>query len=113
MAHTVSTTLLPDLPRLTPDSAVALCTDALELQVGTSRGVVRIGQAGVLTNEALASLRLDPIRFSAILLRLDLDRVLMLRKGIDDVELLRSEDPLVKSQLLELGRFRNICEMSA
>jgi phenylalanyl-tRNA synthetase alpha chain len=110
MAHTVVTNLLPDLRSFPRECVRALRADAVEIRAGMAGDVTGIGDAGVVDRAALASFGLDPGRCSAILLRLDLDRVLMLRKGIDDVRLLRSEDPLVKGQLLELGRFRKIDE---
>jgi phenylalanyl-tRNA synthetase alpha chain len=39
---------------------------------------------------------------------LGLDRVLMLRKGIDDVRLLRARDPRVTVQMQDLSPFRAI-----
>jgi len=39
---------------------------------------------------------------------LGLDRLLMLRKGIDDIRLLRSEDPRVAGQLRDLAPYRPV-----
>jgi len=40
-----------------------------------------------------------------------LDRVLMLRKGIDDIRLLRSADERVTSQMLDLSPYRPVSSM--
>ena len=42
-----------------------------------------------------------------------LDRVLMLRKGIDDIRLLRSPDPRIASQMLHLGPYRPVSSQPA
>jgi phenylalanyl-tRNA synthetase alpha chain len=42
---------------------------------------------------------------------LGLDRILMLRKGIDDIRLLRSTDPRVASQMLDLDPYRAVSTM--
>ena len=44
---------------------------------------------------------------------LGLDRLLMLRKGLPDIRLLRSDDPRVKSQLLDLERYRPVSTQPA
>jgi phenylalanyl-tRNA synthetase alpha chain len=42
-----------------------------------------------------------------------LDRVLMLRKGIDDIRILRSEDPRITTQLLDLEPYRPVSSQPA
>jgi phenylalanyl-tRNA synthetase alpha chain len=42
---------------------------------------------------------------------LGLDRLLMLRKGVDDIRLLRSEDPRVGSQMRDLEPYRPVSSM--
>jgi phenylalanyl-tRNA synthetase alpha chain len=42
---------------------------------------------------------------------LGLDRALMLRKGIDDIRLLRATDPRIASQMLDLSPYREVSTM--
>jgi phenylalanyl-tRNA synthetase alpha chain len=42
-----------------------------------------------------------------------LDRIFMLRKGIDDIRLLRSSDPRVSSQMLDLSPYRAVSAQPA
>jgi phenylalanyl-tRNA synthetase alpha chain len=44
---------------------------------------------------------------------LGLDRLLMLRKGIDDIRLLRAEDPRIAEQMLDLAPYRPVSMMPA
>jgi phenylalanyl-tRNA synthetase alpha chain len=50
---------------------------------------------------------------SGLALGLGLDRLLMLAKGIPDVRLLRSGDPRVAGQMLDLARYRPVSAMPA
>jgi phenylalanyl-tRNA synthetase alpha chain len=44
---------------------------------------------------------------------LGLDRILMLRKGIDDIRVLRAADPRVTAQLSDLGPYRRVSRQPA
>jgi phenylalanyl-tRNA synthetase alpha chain len=59
----------------------------------------------------LAGVGLDPARWSGLALGIGLDRALMLRKGIGDIRLLRSDDPRVAAQMLTLDRYREVSSM--
>jgi chorismate mutase len=63
-----------------------------------------IGRGGVVPLALLADLGL-PEDASALALSLDLDRLVMLAKGVDDAALLRSEDPRVAAQMLDLSPY--------
>jgi phenylalanyl-tRNA synthetase alpha chain len=41
------------------------------------------------------------------------DRVLMVRKGIDDIRLLRSTDPRIATQMLDLDPYRPVSSQPA
>jgi chorismate mutase len=63
-----------------------------------------IGRGGVVPPALLADLGL-PADASALALSLELDRLVMIAKGIDDPALLRSEDPRVASQMRDLAPY--------
>jgi phenylalanyl-tRNA synthetase alpha chain len=44
---------------------------------------------------------------------LGLDRLLMLRKGLDDIRLLRAADPRISTQMLDLGPYEPVSRMPA
>ena len=50
-------------------------------------------------------------RWSGLALGMGLDRALMLRKGIDDIRLLRSEDPRIHKQMLDLEPWQPVSVM--
>lgn len=65
---------------------------------------VEVGHGGLAPAALLAGAGLPPDA-SGIALALDLDRLVMLAKGIDDERLLRSHEPRIAAQMLDLGPF--------
>ena len=49
--------------------------------------------------------------WSGLALGIGLDRILMLRKGIPDIRLLRSADPRISSQMLDLSPYRPVSDL--
>jgi phenylalanyl-tRNA synthetase alpha chain len=50
-------------------------------------------------------------QYSGLAMGLGLDRILMLRKGINDIRLLRASDPRISSQMLTLEAYRRVSSM--
>lgn len=99
---------LPALhPYTTAGLQIEVCPDPHE-----SAGWVEVGECG-LAHPALleaAGLRSD---VTGLAMGLGLDRLLMLRKGIDDIRLLRSPDPRIADQMLDLSPYRAVSRMPA
>jgi phenylalanyl-tRNA synthetase alpha chain len=74
---------------------------------GAGDGWVEIGECGLALPALLAESGLPPDA-SGLAMGLGLDRLLMLRKGIDDIRLLRSADPRVAGQLRDLSPYRPV-----
>jgi hypothetical protein len=56
---------------------------------------------------------LPPAEYSDLAMGIGLDRILMLRKGIDDIRALRSTDPRIASQMLDLEPYRPVSSQPA
>jgi phenylalanyl-tRNA synthetase alpha chain len=69
---------------------------------------VEVGECGLAHPEVLARCGLDPALVSGLALGLGLDRLVMIRKGIEDIRLLRSTDPRVVAQMGDLDRYRAV-----
>jgi len=76
----------------------------LQLDVEGGAGPVEIGECGLAHPGVLARAGVDPGAVTGLAMGLGLDRILMLRKGLDDIRLLRS--PQAASQLLDLEPYR-------
>lgn len=69
---------------------------------------VEIGECGIALPALLDECGLDPRRWSGLAMGIGLDRLLMLVKRIPDIRLLRSTDPRVARQLLDLEPWRPV-----
>lgn len=103
---------LPGLPWRTRPATHPYTTGGLEIEAWSGSAWVEIGECGIAAAHVLAGAGL-PAGTSGLALGLGLDRLLMLRKGIDDIRLLRSADPRVAGQLTDLTRYRPVSAQPA
>lgn len=72
---------------------------------------LELAECGLVAAPILRGSGLDPRRWAGLALGMGLDRALMLRKGIGDIRLLRSQSPEVQAQLLDLQPYRPVSVM--
>jgi len=87
--------------------------DGLEVEVEAAGGWVELLECGLAGGHVLSAGGLDPQEWSGLALGLGLDRALMLRKGVDDIRLLRSPDPRVAGQMLTLDPDRKSTRLNS
>ncbi len=83
-------------------------TGGLEIEVAAGEAGgdwVEIGECGMAAPHLLEEAGLDIRETSGLAMGLGLDRLLMLRKGIDDIRLLRAEDSRIARQMLDLAPY--------
>ncbi len=85
----------------------------LEIEVRDGARWVEVGECGLTLPALLAEAGLDARRHAGLAMGLGLDRLLMLAKGIGDIRLLRSEDPRVAAQMLDLAPWRPVSHQPA
>jgi phenylalanyl-tRNA synthetase alpha chain len=68
---------------------------------------VEIGECGLALPSLLAEAGL-PEGSSGLAMGLGLDRLVMIRKGLDDIRLLRATDPRISAQMLDLAPWRPV-----
>ncbi|NJC23412.1 phenylalanyl-tRNA synthetase alpha chain [Arthrobacter pigmenti] len=85
----------------------------MQIDVETPAGWLELAECGLVGARILRGSGLDARRWSGLALGMGLDRALMLRKGIDDIRLLRSPDPRIASQMLDLEPWRPVSLMPA
>jgi phenylalanyl-tRNA synthetase alpha chain len=73
---------------------------------------IEIGECGVAAPEVLRNAGLDET-WTGLAMGPGLDRLLMLRKGIADIRLLRSTDPRVAEQMLDLSPYKPVSALPA
>ena len=80
--------------------------DGLEVHADVGGQLVEILECGLATPRLLDEAGLPSAGHSGLAMGIGLDRMLMLRKGIDDIRALRSEDPRIAAQMLDLKPYR-------
>ncbi len=87
-------------------------TDGLQIDACVGGQWVEIGECGLALPALLGEAGIDHSH-TGLAMGLGLDRLVMLRKGIDDIRLLRSQDPRISRQLLDLSRYRAVSRLPA
>lgn len=108
MVALVGCAALPDHETRTVPSEHPYTTDGLQIDARSGDEWVEIGECGLALPALLEENGLDSGRVSGLAMGLGLDRILLLRKGMDDIRLLRSSDPRVAGQLLDLSAYRPV-----
>lgn len=78
-----------------------------QIEVRLGREWIEIGECGLASARVIDEAGL-PSTVGGLAMGLGLDRLLMLRKGIPDIRLLRSADPRVMAQMLDLAPYRPV-----
>lgn len=99
---------LPGYRYRTVPTAHSYTTGGLQVDVEVDGEWVEIGECGMAAPKVLESSGLEVTRTTGLAMGLGLDRLLMIRKGIEDIRLLRSDDPRIASQMLDLERYRSV-----
>ncbi|MEV6305310.1 hypothetical protein AB0M02_38260 [Actinoplanes sp. NPDC051861] len=87
-------------------------TAGREIEVAADDGTwVEVGECGLAHPGVLAGAGLTDV--SGLAMGLGLDRLLMLRKGVDDIRLLRAGDPRIASQMMDLAPYRPVSAQPA
>jgi phenylalanyl-tRNA synthetase alpha chain len=100
--------VLPGAELRTTPATHPYTRDGLQLDVRAGDRWVEIGECGVALPALLEECGLPPGGHAGLAMGLGLDRILMLRKGIDDIRLLRSTDPRVAAQMRDLAPYRAV-----
>jgi phenylalanyl-tRNA synthetase alpha chain len=104
MIETVAGAMLPGVPLRLDPVAHPYTLDGLEVYGKVQGRWVEILECGRAHPELLAGAGLA----SGLAMGIGLDRMLMLRKGIDDIRALRSSDPRIQAQMFDLQPYREV-----
>lgn len=83
-------------------------TDGVELEVRAGDEWVEVGECGMALPAILDEAGLPSSAWSGLAMGLGMDRLLMLAKGMDDIRVLRSDDPRIAGQMLDLEPYRPV-----
>ncbi len=112
MVATIVDAVLPGRHWQTPPTEHPYTLAGREIHVEAGSGQVEVGECGLAHPEVLTAAGL-PAGSSGLAMGLGLDRLVMLAKDVDDIRLLRSTDPRVATQMLDLAPYRPVSSMPA
>ncbi|MGH7471778.1 MAG: hypothetical protein ACRENP_27830 [Longimicrobiales bacterium] len=110
MVTTVVAALLPGAEHRCNAVAHPYTLDGLEIEVREGSHWVEIGECGLALPAILEEAGLPISKYSGLAMGLGLDRLLMLVKRLDDIRALRSTDPRVAAQMLDLEAYRPVSQ---
>lgn len=108
MIACVVTAALPGRDPITAATTHPYTEHGLEIYVRDGEHRVEVGECGLASPHVLQEAGLDPRVYSGLAMGLGLDRILMMRKGVEDIRLLRSADQRVAAQMLDLERYQPV-----
>jgi phenylalanyl-tRNA synthetase alpha chain len=111
MIAVVGAALLPSTPLRSEAAQHPYTLDGLEVHARVKERWVEILECGLAHPRVLAAAGSNAR--GGLAMGIGLDRALMLRKGIDDIRLLRSQDPRIASQMLDLEAYRPVSSQPA
>jgi phenylalanyl-tRNA synthetase alpha chain len=106
MIERVAAALLPGVPLRLEPASHPYTLDGLEVHGNVQGRWVEILECGRAHPQILAAAGLGEC--SGLAMGIGLDRMLMLRKGIEDIRALRSPDPRIQAQMLDLEPYRPV-----
>ena len=111
MVDDVVTALLPARTWRWTSTSHPYTREGRQVDVVDDDQLVEVAECGLAAPHVLAAAGMEPRDWSGLALGIGLDRILMLRKGIPDIRLLRSGDPRISSQMLDLSRYRPVSDL--
>ncbi len=103
--------VVPGLPSRHEPRVHPYTTGGRQVDVQHDGGWVEVAECGLAHPDVLAGAGLRG--YTGLALGMGLDRLLMLRKQIPDIRLLRSADPRIASQMLDLSLYRPVSSRPA
>jgi phenylalanyl-tRNA synthetase alpha chain len=111
MIERVAGAMLPDVPLRLEPAVHPYTLDGLEVYANVQGRWVEILECGRAHPEVLAAAGVATpggAPPSGLAMGIGLDRMLMLRKGIEDIRALRSSDPRIQAQMVDLQPYRAV-----
>lgn len=108
MVRIIVTHALPGMTWRTEPRIHPYTLNGLQIDVNYNGTWVEIGEGGLAHPDILAENMPQYEGLTGLACGLGLDRILMLRKGIEDIRLLRSHDPRVMVQMNDLAPYKPV-----
>jgi phenylalanyl-tRNA synthetase alpha chain len=113
MIRVVAGAMLPGASLRLDPARHPYTVDGIEVHAEVDGRWVEILECGLAQPRLLDAAGIDTRVYSGLALGVGLDRMLMLRKRIDDIRVLRSTDPRIAAQMLDLAPYRPVSSQPA
>jgi phenylalanyl-tRNA synthetase alpha chain len=113
MVRTVAHAMLPGAQLRLDPASHPYTIDGLEVHARVGPEWIEILECGLAHPRLLDASGLPAATHHGLAMGVGLDRMLMLRKGIDDIRALRSADPRIARQMLDLEPYRPVSAQPA
>jgi phenylalanyl-tRNA synthetase alpha chain len=113
MIELVAAAMLPGTPVRSTPTQHPYTVGGLEVHGCTNGEWVEILECGRAQPRLLEACGLPQAQYDGLAMGVGLDRILMLRKGIADIRALRSTDPRIARQMLDLAPYRPVSAQPA
>lgn len=111
MVGSLVATVLPGADWRTVPAIHPYTLNGLQLDVRMDGEWLELAECGLMAPQLFLDAGLNPGKWSGLALGMGLDRALMLRKGIPDIRLLRSADPRIEQQMVDLAPWKPVSRM--
>jgi phenylalanyl-tRNA synthetase alpha chain len=108
MAQSVVSAMLPGAEMKINETSHPYTREGLEIYARVSGAWIEVLECGLAHPTILENAGLSSLDYSGLAMGIGLDRMVMLRKGIDDIRVLRSIDPRIAKQMLDLKPYRTV-----
>jgi phenylalanyl-tRNA synthetase alpha chain len=110
MIELVAGAMLPAAPLRIDPAEHPYTTGGLEVHARVADDWVEVLECGVAHPAVLERCGVPSATYCGLAMGIGLDRMLMLRKGIDDIRVLRSADERIARQMLDLAPYRSVSD---
>ncbi|MDI2037010.1 hypothetical protein [Paenarthrobacter nitroguajacolicus] len=108
MVSSLVNAVLPDAEWRAVRAVHPYTREGLQVDVRMDDEWLELAECGLMAPQLFLDAGLDPGQWSGLALGMGLDRALMLRKGIPDIRLLRSADPRIRQQMVDLAPWKSV-----
>jgi phenylalanyl-tRNA synthetase alpha chain len=108
MIDIILNSVIPKVEYKLTDAVHPYTTQGVQIDVKHQGQWIEVGECGLASQDVLA---LSGKPLNGLAMGLGLDRLLMIVKNLNDIRLIRDEDPRVQCQMLDLKKYKTVSKM--
>ena len=116
LVETIINSILPNVKWRYNETSHYYTLNGIEVEVLIDGNWLEVLECGECHPSLLQDAGLDPNEWSGLAMGIGLDRAVMIKKGIKDIRTLRSQDPRISRQMLNLEPYKEVsnypCQVS-